>query len=79
MNVYQRIVLIIAAIALIVAFITAPLVVYMPKGVIVYYNPDKHKDIVFLIATDYRVASMRVIVILGVTGLLFFALKGIKK
>lgn len=78
MNIYQRIVLILAAVALIVAFITAPLVVYMPKG-IVKYDPNTHESKWYIVATDCRIASMRTIVILGVTVLLFFALKGIKK
>jgi hypothetical protein len=62
MNIYQRIILILGAIALVVAILTTPQV---------FYTSD-HAYMVFL-----NIAVGRSIGVIGATVLIFFALKGI--
>ena len=81
MNIYQRIILILGAIALAVAIWTTPKVVIRPGGGYMYYdydvalNPHVYGPPVINPIT----ASMRGGTVLGITVLIFLALKGIGK
>ena len=70
-NDYQRIVLFVGAIALVLALWTSPKVVIW-EGI--YFSPDAKKGLVPL--TEPRTASMRAVGVIGATLLIFFAFKG---
>lgn len=83
MNIYQRIVLILGAIALVVAIWTSPKIYIISgeNGVGGIFISDNKTMFGRLPASliDCRMASFRVISVLGSTLFIFFALKGIKK
>jgi hypothetical protein len=74
MNIYQRTVLILGAIALIIAIWTSPRV-HIVKGTILKYNPEIGAAGII----DVRTATMRAVSVMGPTILIFFALKSKSK
>ena len=85
MNLYQRIVLILGAVALIIVIWTAPKMLYTQGQ---YYDMNKYlerlerydrleKDLAPII--DYKTVSVRAVGVVGTTLLVFFALKGMGK
>lgn len=85
MNLYQRLILILGAIALIITVWTTPKMVYFNGR---YYDYEKYIErfenfdsIERGVATtiDYKVASARIIAVVGSTLIVFFALKGIDR
>lgn len=78
MNIYQRIVLIVGAIAIIIALATTPNVANY-EGFILRYDVFKETYPNLFWHTDYKLALLRAVGVIGVTALLFFAFKGIKK
>jgi len=75
MNIYQRIILVIGAIALIVVIVTTPSVVYLQGGTVLHYNPEWHYRFRSVAVTDYKLAFLRGFYVLAITGLLFLAVK----
>ncbi len=77
MNIYQRIILILAAIALIIAIWTSPRLITERAAAfgsvykIVSYRHPKSKNGMI----EPRTASMRAVAVVGATILIFFALK----
>lgn len=76
MNIYQRIILILCAVALIIAFLTSPKLTYTSNGHRMAYRKDAK---IFYSTIDYNTAILRISVVIGSTLFLFFALKKIKK
>ena len=70
MNIYQRVVLVLGAIALILSIWTTPRV-HIVRGKIVKYRPKAS----FAGVIDIRTATMRAFAVAGATVLIFFALK----
>ncbi len=69
MNIYQRIVLILGAIALVVAIWTTPRVAIIRDSIL---KSDLSSDAVGVI--EPRTATMRTVAVVGATVLIFFAL-----
>lgn len=72
MNIYQRIVLILGSIVLILAIWTTPRVAIVRQGIL-RYEKSEHKRLAPII--EPRTALMRSIAVMGATILVFFALK----
>lgn len=80
MNIYQRIVLIVGAIALCYALITIPFVAEWQGHTIMYSEAIEDTVYKWLYChTDYGLAALRGSCILAVTTMLFFALGGVRK
>ncbi len=85
MNLIQRIVLILGAVALIIVIWTTPKMIYTQGQ---YYDMDKYMERLegysrleqdLAPTIDYKIASMKVIAVVGSTLFVFFAFKGIGK
>jgi hypothetical protein len=78
MNIFQRIVLVLGAIALVAAIVTTPLSVIL-QGT--YAKPTPRLDELTQIELQHMItpatATMRAVGVIGATVLLFFALQGI--
>lgn len=76
MNIYQRIVLVLGAIALVMAIWTAPRVIYV-KDSYLEYDAQNHSGLAPV--TDPRTVLTRSVGVIGVTVLVFFAMKDIRE
>ncbi len=80
MNIFQRIVLVLGAIALIIAMLTTPRVMYGSDGAIISHDAQElYAELMPGLATvvDLRTAIARAIAVLVPTILLYWAFKGI--
>lgn len=74
MNTYQRIVLVVGAVAFVIALLTSPRVI-LHNGTLHYYRSGSNRPSIVLLSN----AAVRGIAVLGATVLLWFAVKGIRK
>lgn len=70
MNIFQRIILVIGAIAFVIVLWTAPKVQYPPNGGMMIEN---YQEDILANVVDIRTASIRGIAVLGATALIWFA------